>query len=83
VVAEVYEQDLPLIHVGTPAVVTVEAYPNGRFPAIIASIGDLVDRDTRTVKVRAWLNNDAHKLKPDMYARLSFEPQTSPQTPPR
>jgi cobalt-zinc-cadmium efflux system membrane fusion protein len=71
-VAEVYEQDLPLIHVGAPAVVTVEAYPGEVFPAVVASIGDLVDRDTRTVKIRAWLNNDAHKLKPEMYARLNL-----------
>lgn len=73
VVAEVSEQDLPRVHVGDPATVAVEAYPGEAFPAVIASIGDLVDRDTRTVKIRAWFNNDAHKLKPEMYARLHLE----------
>lgn len=70
VVADVYEQDLSRIHVGDHAVVTVEAYPGETFPAVIASIGDLVDRDTRTVKIRAWLSNEGHKLKPEMYVRL-------------
>jgi cobalt-zinc-cadmium efflux system membrane fusion protein len=73
VVAEAYEQDLPQIHVGDSARVTVEAYPDQSFPAQIATIGDLVDKDTRTVKVRAWLNNESHKLKPEMYAKLTFE----------
>lgn len=61
---------------------TVEAYPGDRFPAIIASIGDIVDRDTRTVKVRAWLNNEAHRLKPEMYATLSIDQPEPPRTRP-
>jgi cobalt-zinc-cadmium efflux system membrane fusion protein len=73
VIAEAYEQDLGHLHVDDIASVTVEAYPDEEFPARIAAIGDVVDRDTRTVKVRAWLNNDSHKLKPEMYAKLSFE----------
>ena len=73
VVAEVYETDLKLLHVDEVGMVTVEAYPDEHFPARIAMIGDVVDRDTRTVKVRAWLNNESHKLKPEMYAKLRFE----------
>lgn len=73
VVADVYERDLDLVHVGQTATVTVEAYPNVKFPAAIAAIGDVVDPVTRTIKVRAWVNNETHKLKPEMFARLHID----------
>jgi membrane fusion protein, heavy metal efflux system len=61
VVADVYERDLALVKVGQVARVTV------------AAIGDVVDPNTRTIKVRAWVNNEARKLKPEMFARLHIE----------
>ena len=76
VVADVYEQDVPRVHVGDVARVNVDAYPDQAFGAVIASIGDVVDRETRTVKVRAWLSNEQHKLKPEMYVRLTVGSQS-------
>lgn len=73
VVADVYEKDLGLFKVGQAAAVTVEAYPGTNFPAVIAAIGDVVDPVTRTIKIRAWVNNEAVKLKPEMFARLSVK----------
>ncbi len=73
VVADVYERDLDLVHVGQVAVVSVEAYPTTNFPGAIAAIGDVVDPNTRTIKVRAWVTNVEHKLKPEMFARLHIQ----------
>jgi cobalt-zinc-cadmium efflux system membrane fusion protein len=73
VVADVYERDLDLVKVGQVAAVTVEAYPGVSFPAAISAIGDVVDPNTRTIKVRAWVNNESHKLKPEMFARLHIQ----------
>lgn len=73
VVADVYERDLDLVHVGQVASVTVEAYPNASFPGAIAAVGDVVDPNTRTIKVRAWVTNVDHKLKPEMFARLHIQ----------
>lgn len=70
VLADLYERDLALVREGQFAMVTVEAYPGVDFPATVAAIGDVVDPATRTIKVRAWVNNDPHKLKPEMFARL-------------
>lgn len=70
VVADVYERDLAVVHPGQGANVTVEAFPDMTFPAVVAAIGDIVDPNTRTIKVRAWVNNDHRKLKPEMFARL-------------
>ncbi len=73
VVADVYERDLDLVEAGQVATVTVEAYPGIGFPAAITAIGDVVDPNTRTIKVRAWASNEQHKLKPEMFARLNIQ----------
>ena len=73
VLADLYERDLALVREGQFAKVTVEAYPGVVFPATVAAIGDVVDPVTRTIKVRAWVNNDPHKLKPEMFARLHLD----------
>jgi cobalt-zinc-cadmium efflux system membrane fusion protein len=70
VVADVYERDLALVKEGQYAKVSVEAYPGVMFPATVAAIGDIVDPTSRTIKLRAWVNNEDHKLKPEMFARL-------------
>lgn len=73
VLADLYERDLALVKEGQFAKVTVEAYPGVDFPATLAAIGDVVDPATRTIKVRAWVKNDPHKLKPEMFARLHLD----------
>ena len=73
VLADLYERDLALVKEGQSAVVKVEAYPDVDFPAKVTAIGDIVDPATRTIKVRAQVNNEAHKLKPEMFARLQLD----------
>lgn len=73
VVADVYERDLALVKVSQVARVNVEAYPDADFGAVVASIGDVVDPNTRTIKVRAWVDNQDHRLKPEMFARLRLD----------
>lgn len=73
VVADLYERDLNLVKVGQVAAVTVEAYPGASFPAVLSAVGDVVDPTTRTIKVRAMVNNETHKLKPEMFARLIID----------
>jgi membrane fusion protein, heavy metal efflux system len=73
VVADVYERDLALVKVSQVARVNVEAYPDLDFAAVVASIGDVVDPNTRTIKVRAWVDNQDHRLKPEMFARLRLD----------
>ena len=73
VVADVYERDLALVKEGQYAKVKVEAYPDTDFPATVAAVGDVVDPASRTIKLRAWVNNQEHKLKPEMFARLILQ----------
>jgi len=76
VIADVYERDLAylaLVKEGQLAKVSVEAYPDVSFPATVATIGDVVDATSRTIKLRALVNNKDHRLKPEMFARLHIE----------
>jgi len=73
VAADLYERDLDLVKVGQVAAVTVEAYQGVSFPAVLSAIGDVVDPTTRTIKVRAMVDNETHKLKPEMFARLNID----------
>jgi cobalt-zinc-cadmium efflux system membrane fusion protein len=71
--ADVYERDISLVKLNQEATVAVPAYPAETFPAVITVVGDVVNPQTRTVKIRAWVDNKEHKLKPEMYAELHVE----------
>lgn len=73
VVADLYERDLDLVKMGQVAAVTVESYPGMSFPAVLSAVGDVVDPTSRTIKVRAMVDNESHKLKPEMFARLNID----------
>lgn len=73
VLADLYERDVALVKEGQSAVVKVEAYPDVDFPARVTAVGDIVDAATRTIKVRALVNNKDGLLKPEMFARLQLE----------
>lgn len=73
VVAEVYERDLSRVARGIPVTVTVEAYPDETFSGTIAYVGDVVDQNTRTIKVRCSVTNRGLRLKPEMFARVSLK----------
>jgi cobalt-zinc-cadmium efflux system membrane fusion protein len=70
VFADVYERDLASVSSGQTAQVTVASYPGVTFPARIEHVGEVEDAQTRTVKVRLMADNGAHKLKPEMFARV-------------
>ena len=74
VIAEVAESDISAIKIGTPALVTLRAYPDDRIEGLVALIYPDVKPETRTVRVRIELPNPEGKLKTDMYADVVFRP---------
>lgn len=68
----VFEKDIGLIHVGTEVSVTVVAYPNERFPAVVEYIDKLVDEQTRSIKVRCRISNQQGQLLPAMFASVDI-----------
>jgi Cu(I)/Ag(I) efflux system membrane fusion protein len=72
VLADVFEQDLGMVHQGQSAAVRVDAYPDKVFNGEITFIYPTVTPETRTAKVRVELPNIQALLKPAMYARVEF-----------
>lgn len=74
VIAEVAESDISAIKIGTPALVTLRAYPDEPIEGRVGFIYPDVKPETRTVRVRIELPNPQGKLKTDMYADVVFRP---------
>lgn len=65
-VLDAYETDLPWLRYGQKVEFVTEAYPGERFEGRIAFIDPVLDPKTRTVKIRANVDNLKGKLKPQM-----------------
>ena len=70
--AEVYEQDWGRVKVGQQAVITVDTYPGEKFDGQVTYIGDLLDPQTRTARVRCEVANPDIRLKLDMFAAVEL-----------
>jgi cobalt-zinc-cadmium efflux system membrane fusion protein len=57
--------------------VAFSSYPAETFQGQISAIGDVVDNNTRTVKVRITLPNKDGKIKPGMYAKVNISLQVN------
>ena len=73
VMVDVFERDIHLVRVGQKVQVVAAAYPDRRFNASIERIGDKVDADSRTLKVRLLVSNPNGLLKPEMFITASLE----------
>lgn len=72
VLGNVYEMDLARMHVGTPAQVTVVAYPKRTFSGKVDWVSGALDPSSRTVTVRCTFDNPDHSLRPMMYATVQI-----------
>jgi len=64
---EAYESDLPFLNKGDKISFTVQALPGTNFSGNIIFIDPVIDPFTRVSKVRVEINNQAGKLKPEMF----------------
>jgi cobalt-zinc-cadmium efflux system membrane fusion protein len=71
VTADLPEQQIGKIKVGQPVAVEVDAYPGETFPGKVSVISETLDPNLRRLQVRCDVDNSQHKLKPEMYARIS------------
>lgn len=72
VIAQVYEQDIGRMRVGTGASVTSDAFPDSLFRGQVTYIDPQLDATTRTGKVRIEVANPGRELKLGMYVRVAF-----------
>jgi cobalt-zinc-cadmium efflux system membrane fusion protein len=66
VLVNVYQKDLPYVHVGDPVTIQTETYPDV-FHGRISYIAAALDPATRTLQARIETRNPGEKLKKDMY----------------
>jgi len=73
VLADVYEQDLAAVKVGSVAAVRAAALPGREWKGAVSFITPAVDPATRTAKVRLEVDNQGLALKPEMFVDVSLE----------
>jgi cobalt-zinc-cadmium efflux system membrane fusion protein len=72
VTASVPESDTELVSKGQPVDVTFTAYPGDVLKGQVLFVSDVVDTDTRRTKVRIAFDNPDTRLRPGMFATVSF-----------
>jgi cobalt-zinc-cadmium efflux system membrane fusion protein len=77
--ASVQEKDVGRVGVGADAEASFAAYPGESFKGQVLFVGDVLDPDTRTVKVRVALPNPGGRFKPGMFATVTFAGTPSPR----
>ena len=70
--ANVQEKDLQYVDVGEAISATLPAYPGETYVGRVQFVADVLDPDTRTVKVRIALDNSHRRFKPGMFANVTF-----------
>jgi cobalt-zinc-cadmium efflux system membrane fusion protein len=79
VLGELYEMDMARVRPGSPAEVSVIAYPGKKFKGQVDWVSDTLDPSTRTAKVRCTFDNADGLLRPQMYAtvQIAVEEETA------
>lgn len=67
VILDASEKDLPHLQAGKAITLHTPVYRDAEFTARIASVSDFLDPATRTLKVRAKLDNARRELKAEMF----------------
>jgi cobalt-zinc-cadmium efflux system membrane fusion protein len=72
VTASVPEKDTALVTRGQAAGVVFTAYPGETFGGQVLFVSDVLDTDTRRTKVRIAFDNPDTRLRPGMFATVTF-----------
>ena len=73
VLADVFEQELGLVHLGQEAKLRIVTYPDQAFTGKVVFIYPTLDPGTRTARVRVELPNPGMLLRPAMYGNVELE----------
>jgi RND family efflux transporter MFP subunit len=67
---DVQENAMDAVRVGGPVQFQVDSFPGRKFAGKISRIAPSIDRQSRTLKVEAVVDNSASLLKPGLFARV-------------
>jgi membrane fusion protein, copper/silver efflux system len=66
----IYEYEAQLVKAGTPVEVRAIAYPGQVFEGKVVAVTPIIETATRTLKVRALVDNPENKLKLEMFVNV-------------
>jgi membrane fusion protein, heavy metal efflux system len=72
IICDVYENDLPMVHVGQTADIRLNSYPDRVVTGTISEIDAVLDPSIRTAKVRIQVPNPDHLMRIGMFATATF-----------
>jgi membrane fusion protein, heavy metal efflux system len=75
IVCDVYENDLPNVHVGETAEIRLNAYPGKVLSGRISNVSPVLDPTIRTAKVRIEVANPGGILRVGMFVSATFRGQ--------
>jgi len=76
IVCDVYENDLPMVHLGQKAEIRLTAYPDRVLTGVISDIGAVLDPQIRTAKVRIQVDNPDMLMRVGMFATATIHGKT-------
>ena len=71
-VVDIYDSDLPFVHIGQRVTFTFDWNPGKTLSGSISFIYPTIDPQTRTAKLRVQLANPGFRLKPQMFANAAI-----------
>ena len=74
---DVDETQLGLVQPGQTLILSVAAWPEREFNATVLTVGESVDANSRTVKLRARVANTTRQLKAEMFVRAALSQRGS------
>lgn len=73
IMANVFESDIAKVQEGYAADVTTLSYPDKHFTGRIDKVFNVLDPESKVMKVRVRLRNPGYLLKPEMYAQIKVQ----------
>ena len=73
VLANVYESDIARVKEGQTVDVTTLAYPGRKFKGVIDKVNQVLEADSKVMKIRIRLQNADQALKPEMFANVEVQ----------
>jgi cobalt-zinc-cadmium efflux system membrane fusion protein len=76
IICDVYENDLPMVHLGQKVDIHLTAYPDRVLTGVISDIGAVLDPQIRTAKVRIQVDNPGTLMRLGMFATATIHGKT-------
>jgi membrane fusion protein, heavy metal efflux system len=76
IICDVYENDLPMVHLGEKAEIRLSAYPDRVLTGVISDIGAVLDPQIRTAKIRIQVDNPGTLMRIGMFATATIHGKT-------